>query len=593
MLFWDLEVAEGACRSALGAGVGAAIRTGDRHFGNRVRVATTCMKLSVVVPTLRRSDTLRHTLASIRAQDYGDLEIVVQNNGNDPDTAAVVRELDDGRIKLFQTDHVLPMTENWERALANASGDYLTFIGDDDALLTNACSTAVETLAREKVDLLSWGPFAYYWPTYNHRDDLRNRIVAQTALQRSAQWLDSESILIGFYKFKFNYARLPMIYNSFVSRAIIDRIKLKNGFYFIGLSPDVTSGILNAANSTKYIRLTFPLSISGISHHSTGHKIVMSRRGTHSPDDMRRDFGDYKIDDRVPSLNHLQLALANDMLFLKDTLLNDRAEIQFDFGGLVRKVIATINDRPELYEENLATARLIATREGIDLSDVEIPRPGVQEKMEIGVKSVGSNRIQFVIDGNTIGLRHIGDAVNLAMQLLPKGGLSIDVPEAKRAQGAPDASFPSPRLAAGEPLFFAANQTGVSALQSGWGRPEAWGTWSVGDRAELAIRVPAELTGGIGLRLHHRNPGSPGNPPVAITCRVADHVIDRWECGDAVRAVTRDLLVPSNIVGADGELRLHFEIRNARSPAELGAGSDKRRLGIGIEWIKCVPKKPA
>jgi glycosyltransferase involved in cell wall biosynthesis len=54
-------------------------------------------RFSLVIPTLRRVDTLEHTLATLLAQDYDDMEIVVQNNGNDPATRELVESTRDAR----------------------------------------------------------------------------------------------------------------------------------------------------------------------------------------------------------------------------------------------------------------------------------------------------------------------------------------------------------------------------------------------------------------------------------------------------------------------------------------------------------------
>src|ERR1700675_3619555 len=97
-------------------------------------------RFSVALPTLRRVDTLEHTLATVLRQDYDDMEIVVQNNGNDRATRKLVQSAGDPRVRHFSSKGVLPMTENWELAAENSTAAYLPFIGDDDALLPDACA---------------------------------------------------------------------------------------------------------------------------------------------------------------------------------------------------------------------------------------------------------------------------------------------------------------------------------------------------------------------------------------------------------------------------------------------------------------------
>src|SRR6266446_5939367 len=134
-------------------------------------------RFSVAVPTLRRVDTLEHTLATLISQDYDDLEIVGQNNGNDPATRELVESTCDLRVRHFGTDDVLSMTENWERAAENCSGAYVTVIGDDDGLLPDACAIAGAVLENDPSEILSWEPLVYFWPEF-FDDARRNRLQA-------------------------------------------------------------------------------------------------------------------------------------------------------------------------------------------------------------------------------------------------------------------------------------------------------------------------------------------------------------------------------------------------------------------------------
>ncbi|MEY2528786.1 MAG: hypothetical protein QOJ05_876, partial [Verrucomicrobiota bacterium] len=104
---------------------------------------------SVVIPTRARPDTLRHALRTVVAQSEQDLEIIVHESGDDPATASVLSQFDDHRIRSFKTVEPVRMTENWERALQAATGEYLFFLGDDDGLLPEACTIARRILEKQ------------------------------------------------------------------------------------------------------------------------------------------------------------------------------------------------------------------------------------------------------------------------------------------------------------------------------------------------------------------------------------------------------------------------------------------------------------
>jgi len=198
-------------------------------------------RFSLVLPTLRRPDTLTHALATLCAQPSDDIEIVVQNNGSDPETQAVVERAKDDRIRYFSTAKVLPMSENWEQALSNSTGDYVTFIGDDDGLLPDACEVAAAAFDGSELEILSWEPSSFYWPTVADpawRGHLQvrysPRLVVTPLLARPA--------VERVFAFELHYSKLPMIYNSFVARIVTERVRARYGRYFNGTSPDVTSG---------------------------------------------------------------------------------------------------------------------------------------------------------------------------------------------------------------------------------------------------------------------------------------------------------------------------------------------------------------
>ena len=114
------------------------------------------MKFSVLLPTRNRIELLRHAVESVRMQNYADWEIVISDNASDEDVASFVASCGDDRIRYSRTNSFLPVTENWNRALVQSSGDYLIMLGDDDALMPGCLSTARQLIS-------SWGaPDAIY-----------------------------------------------------------------------------------------------------------------------------------------------------------------------------------------------------------------------------------------------------------------------------------------------------------------------------------------------------------------------------------------------------------------------------------------------
>jgi Glycosyl transferase family 2 len=68
-------------------------------------------------------------------QDYSDWEVIVSDNRSGDDVEGYVASLNEPRVKYFRTDRIVPVTENWNNALANSSGEYFLMLGDDDGLV--------------------------------------------------------------------------------------------------------------------------------------------------------------------------------------------------------------------------------------------------------------------------------------------------------------------------------------------------------------------------------------------------------------------------------------------------------------------------
>jgi glycosyltransferase involved in cell wall biosynthesis len=90
-------------------------------------------KVSVIVPTCNRPAPLRQALASIRALEGPDLtlEILVADNGEAPETRAIVEEF--GAIYLKATTRGPSAARNV--GLRAATGEFLAFLDDDDVWL--------------------------------------------------------------------------------------------------------------------------------------------------------------------------------------------------------------------------------------------------------------------------------------------------------------------------------------------------------------------------------------------------------------------------------------------------------------------------
>src|SRR5689334_11307157 len=93
------------------------------------------MRYSVLLPTRNGGPFLRGCIESILNQGYDDFELVISDNANTDESPKIIDAYrDHPRVKGIRLDQPVPVTDNWNAALAQSSGDYILMMGDDDYL---------------------------------------------------------------------------------------------------------------------------------------------------------------------------------------------------------------------------------------------------------------------------------------------------------------------------------------------------------------------------------------------------------------------------------------------------------------------------
>jgi hypothetical protein len=93
------------------------------------------MRFSILIPTRNRLEYLRLAVESVLRQGFQDWQIVISDNFSEQDIGAYVASLSDPRVICRRTERPVPVTENWNRALAFSEGEYVLMLGDDDAIV--------------------------------------------------------------------------------------------------------------------------------------------------------------------------------------------------------------------------------------------------------------------------------------------------------------------------------------------------------------------------------------------------------------------------------------------------------------------------
>ena len=90
------------------------------------------IKVSVITPTYNSEKFIKETLESIINQTHKNLEVLVVDDCSKDNTIEIVKSFNDSRIKLFQNEKNSGAAYSRNKALSEATGDYIAFLDGDD-----------------------------------------------------------------------------------------------------------------------------------------------------------------------------------------------------------------------------------------------------------------------------------------------------------------------------------------------------------------------------------------------------------------------------------------------------------------------------
>ncbi|MCT9095682.1 glycosyltransferase family 2 protein [Haloarchaeobius sp. HME9146] len=109
-------------------------------------------KVSVIIPTYNRADTVRRAIDSVLAQTMSDLECLVVDDASTDDTQAVLDEYDDSRLRTFRHDTNRGGNAARNTGLANADGEYVALLDSDDEWKPEKLERQLDRLDAESDD---------------------------------------------------------------------------------------------------------------------------------------------------------------------------------------------------------------------------------------------------------------------------------------------------------------------------------------------------------------------------------------------------------------------------------------------------------
>ena len=146
--------------------------------------------VSVIIPVFNRPTAVRRAIESVLAQTFGDLELIVVDDGSTDTTPDVVARMLDPRIRLLRTDGNRGASAARNAGINHSTAPYVAFLDSDDEWLPTKLERQLQLFERgsERLGLvyagteqiLPGGKVRVCVP--RRRDDLRRMLLTENVV---------------------------------------------------------------------------------------------------------------------------------------------------------------------------------------------------------------------------------------------------------------------------------------------------------------------------------------------------------------------------------------------------------------------------
>jgi glycosyltransferase involved in cell wall biosynthesis len=105
--------------------------------------------VTIAIPTFNRASWLKECVLSALAQSYPNFEILVSDNASTDETEEVLKEFDDRRLRVVRQESNIGPLRNWNACLAEARGEYIVLVPDDDRIAPQMLERCIAPVRRE------------------------------------------------------------------------------------------------------------------------------------------------------------------------------------------------------------------------------------------------------------------------------------------------------------------------------------------------------------------------------------------------------------------------------------------------------------
>jgi glycosyltransferase involved in cell wall biosynthesis len=122
---------------------------------NNSKLSTMHPRVSIVLATWNAAQTLERCLTSIIGQQFSEWELLISDGGSTDGTIELIRQYEN-HIAWWNSEKDDGIYDAWNRAIVHSKGDYVCFLGADDAWADNgALARLFSAMDSAKYDLVT------------------------------------------------------------------------------------------------------------------------------------------------------------------------------------------------------------------------------------------------------------------------------------------------------------------------------------------------------------------------------------------------------------------------------------------------------
>lgn len=366
--------------------------------------------VSIVVATHNRSGYAISCVQSLLDIASEKIQVVVHDTSNDDcKLAEWIKQNPHPRLLYVHWQERLSMTENHEKAIHLADGEYVCLIGDDDTV--SSYIAEVSQFAKDNnIEMLTpKAKASYYWPdfrTKNYGAAHAGKIyISEFDCSLTTFELDE----------RLNVARrgacqgtdgMPKLYHGLVQRRLLNKIIDSDGLLLHGASPDMSASIGLCLLGGKYHLIDFPFTMPGGGGNSnSGRSATGKHKGNLREDPHLTPFKNLNWPESIPNFFSVETVWGHAAW---ETLVWHSSLTGFSFARLYALCFF---HHPDYYRETVRAWRCAKKNKVEGVSSLDI----VREYMFVVARFVKAKFKRVLHPGPSNGAYTIGTANDVFM----------------------------------------------------------------------------------------------------------------------------------------------------------------------------------